>query len=72
MLKFTNGFSCATDERKGDLIISFLQQAPALEADGSLGNVKVEEVITLVMGKETAATLKETLNEMLSSANEDN
>lgn len=66
MLQFTNGFSCAMDQEKGELIISFLQQVPEIGDDGKTKSVKTEEVSNLVMGKVMAQNLLDGLAEILS------
>lgn len=65
MLQFTNGFTCALDQEKEELIITFVQQIPQIESDGKTTNINVEEVVKLVMGKVTAQNLIEGLNEVL-------
>ena len=57
MLQYVNGFSCAMDSEKDELIIKLLQRSP----DG----VIMDEVATIVMGKVTAQRLLEGLKEML-------
>ena len=49
MLQYTNGFSCAMDQEKDELMISFVQQVPEIGEDGETNHVKVEEVVNLVM-----------------------
>lgn len=66
MLQFTNGFSCAMDQEKGELIICFLQQVPEIGDDGKTKSVKTEEVSNLVMGKVMAQNLLDGLAEILS------
>ena len=70
MLQFTNGFTCALDQEKEELIITFVQQVPQIENDGKATHREVEEVVKLVMGKVTAQNLIEGLSEVL--ANDDN
>lgn len=64
MLQFTNGFSCAVDQEKGDLIINFIQQVPKWETEEGETEVKMEEVVSLVMGKVMAQRLAESLSEI--------
>ncbi len=66
MLQFTNGFSCAMDKQKEELMINFIQQIPEIGDDGKTENVRIEEVINLVMGKVMAQNLLEALSEILS------
>ena len=70
MLQFTNGFSCAMNQEKEELVISFVQQIPEIGEDGKTNNIKVEEVANLVMGKVTAQNLLNGLIEMLSDYDE--
>lgn len=65
MLQYTNGFSCAMDQEKEELIISFVQQVPEIGEDGETSNIRVEEVANLVMGKMMAQNLLDGLAEML-------
>lgn len=65
MLQFTNGFSCAMNQDKGELFITFVQQFPKFDEDGNATNVEVEEVVKLVMGKDTAQNLIDGLNEVM-------
>lgn len=65
MLQFINGFSCAMDQEKEELIITFVQQVPEIGEDGKATTVKVEEVVKLVMGKVTAQNLSDGLAEIL-------
>ncbi|MBD5548186.1 MAG: hypothetical protein HDQ97_12415 [Lachnospiraceae bacterium] len=65
MLQYTNGFSCAMDQEKDELMISFVQQVPEIGEDGETNHVKVEEVVNLVMGKVLAQKLLDGLVEML-------
>ena len=64
MLQFTNGFSCAMDQQKEELMINFIQQIPEIGDDGKTENVRIEEVINLVMGKVMAQNLLEALSEI--------
>ena len=41
MLQFTNGFSCAMNQEKEELVISFVQQIPEIGEDGKTNNIKV-------------------------------
>ena len=66
MLQFTTGFSCAMDQQKEELIINFIQQIPEIGDDGKTENVRIEEVINLVMGKVMAQNLLEALSGILS------
>ena len=63
MLQYTNGFSCAMDSEKGELIIKFLQRCPDLDKESD--DVLEEEVSTIVMGKATAENLLAGLSKML-------
>lgn len=65
MLQYTNGFSCAMDQEKEELIISFVQQIPEIGEDGETTNIRAEEVVNLVMGKVMAQNLLNGLTEML-------
>ncbi len=66
MLQFTNGFSCAMDQDKEELIITFVQQIPEIGEDQKT-TVTVEEVTRLVMGKVTAQNLLDSLAEILAA-----
>ena len=72
MLQFTNGFTCARDQEKEELIITFVQQVPELDKDGNATSVKTEEVVKLVMGKVTAQNLVDGLIEVLTDDSNDN
>ncbi len=63
MLQYVNGFSCAMDSEKDELIIKLLQRSPDF-TDDNVG-VIMDEVATIVMGKVTAQRLLEGLKEML-------
>ena len=63
MLQYVNGFSCAMDSEKDELIIKLLQRRPDFTDD--IDGVIMEEVATIVMGKVTAQRLLEGLKEML-------
>lgn len=63
MLQYVNGFSCAMDSEKDELIIKLLQRSPDFTADND--GVIMDEVATIVMGKVTAQRLLEGLKEML-------
>lgn len=65
MLQFTNGFSCAMDQKKEELMINFVQQVPEIGEDGKTQSVQVEDVIKLVMGKVLAQDLLDALTEIL-------
>lgn len=67
MLQFTNGFTCAMNQDKGELFITFVQQFPKIDEDGNTTNVEVEKVVELVMGKDTAQNLIDGLNEVLTN-----
>ena len=69
VLQFTNGFTCAMNQDKGELFITFVQQVPEFDEDGNATNVEVEEVVKLAMGKVTAQNLIDSLNEVLSDDN---
>ena len=63
MLQYVNGFSCAMDSEKDELIIKLLQRIPDFTDDND--GVIMDEVATIVMGKVTAQRLLEGLKEML-------
>ena len=63
MLQYVNGFSCAMDSEKDELIIKLLQRSPDFTYDND--GVIMDEVATIVMGKVTAQRLLEGLKEML-------
>ena len=63
MLQYVNGFSCAMDSEKDELIIKLLQRSPDFADDND--GVIMDEVATIVMGKVTAQRLLEGLKEML-------
>ena len=63
MLQYVNGFSCAMDSEKDELIIKLLQRSPDITDDND--GVIMDEVATIVMGKVTAQRLLEGLKEML-------
>ena len=63
MLQYVNGFSCAMDSEKDELIIKLLQRSPDFTDDND--GVIMDEVATIVMGKVTAQRLLEGLREML-------
>ena len=63
MLQYVNGFSCAMDSEKDELIIKLLQRSPDFTDDND--GVIMDEVVTIVMGKVTAQHLLEGLKEML-------
>ena len=63
MLQYVNGFSCAMDSEKDELIIKLLQRSPDFTDDND--GVIMDEVETIVMGKVTAQRLLEGLKEML-------
>ena len=52
MLQYVNGFSCAMDSEKDELIIKLLQRSPDFTDDND--GVIMDEVATIVMGKVTA------------------
>ena len=63
MLQYVNGFSCAMDSEKDEMIIKLLQRSPDFTDDND--GVIMDEVTTIVMGKVTAQHLLEGLKEML-------
>lgn len=63
MLQYVNGFSCAMDSEKDELIIKLLQRSPDFTDDND--GVIMDEAATIVMGKVTAQRLLEGLKEML-------
>ena len=63
MLQYVNGFSCAMDSEKDELIIKLLQRSPDFTDDND--GVIMDEVATIVMGKVTAQRLLRGLKEML-------
>ena len=63
MFQYVNGFSCAMDSEKDELIIKLLQRSPDFTDDND--GVIMDEVATIVMGKVTAQRLLEGLKEML-------
>lgn len=62
MLQFTNGYACAIDQEKGEVMIQFVQQMPEFEDESQ--RVRTEEVASLVMGKKTAENLIKSLQEI--------
>ncbi len=65
MVQYVNGFSCALDSEKEDLIINFVQRIPVIEEDGILEEAQVENVASVVMGKIVAEKLLDVLKEIL-------
>lgn len=63
MLQYVNGFSCAMDSEKDEMIIKLLQRSPDFTDDND--GVIMDEVAPIVMGKVTAQRLLEGLREML-------
>ena len=63
MLQYVNGFSCAMDSEKDEMIIKLLQRSPDFTDDND--GVIMDEVTTIFMGKVTAQRLLEGLREML-------
>ena len=63
MLQYVNGFSCAMDSEKDEMIIKLLKRSPDFTDDND--GVIMDEVATIVMGKVTAQRLLEGLREML-------
>lgn len=63
MLQYVNGFSCAMDSEKDEMIIKLLQRSPDFTDDND--GVIMDEVTTIVMGKVTAQRLLKGLREML-------
>ena len=63
MLQYVNGFSCAMDSEKDEMIIKLLQRSPDFTDDND--GVIMDEVATIVMGKVTAQRSLEGLREML-------
>jgi len=63
MLQYVNGFSCAMDSEKDEMIIKLLQRSPDFTDDND--GVIMDEVATIVMGKVIAQRLLEGLREML-------
>ena len=63
MFQYVNGFSCAMDSEKDEMIIKLLQRSPDFTDDND--GVIMDEVATIVMGKVTAQRLLEGLREML-------
>ena len=51
MLQYVNGFSCAMDSEKDEMIIKLLQRSPDFTDDND--GVIMDEVTTIVMGKVT-------------------
>ena len=68
MLQYVNGFSCAMDSEKDEMIIKLLQRSPDFTDDND--GVIMDEVTTIVMGKVTAQRLLEGLREMLEDEDE--
>lgn len=71
MLQFTNGFSCAVDQSKGEMIVKFMQQSPVLDNGGNIVDVQTEEVVTLAMSIVTAANLVDIIGEILNGEPEE-
>ena len=65
MLNYTNGFSCAIDNDKGDFIINFIQRIPKIEGEGIPEEETIENVSSVVMNKVTAGKLLSALKELL-------
>ncbi len=65
MLQFTNGFSCAMDQEKEELMINFIQQIPNIDEGSKVNSTRVEEVAQLVMGKVLARNLLDALTQVL-------
>lgn len=65
MLQFTNGFTCAVNQEKGEVMITFLQQSPQIGDDGKMTSVKTEEIVSLVMGRVVTKNLLDSLTEIL-------
>lgn len=66
MLQFTNGFTCAMDRKKGEVIINFMQQTPQFDSAGNVQSVSIETTNSMVMNRITAEELIANLNDILS------
>lgn len=72
MLQFTNGFSCAMDQSKGEMILKFFQQSPNLNDEGQVVDVQRENVVDLAMSTVTARNLVEIMGEILNDEQDEN
>lgn len=72
MLQYVNGFSCAIDSEKEDVILNFVQRSPVIDEEGIQEETQVETVSSLIMGKAVAERLLEALEELLTSEAEEN
>lgn len=70
MLQYVNGFSFATDEKKEEFIINFLQAVPQIDINGVSNEVKNEVVSSIVMRKVVAENLCEILKQVIENQNE--
>lgn len=68
MYQYVNGFSCAVNPVKNEIILSFLQHTPALSDDFSYEDsdkMKDELVTSLIMNDGFFRKLTEVLNQIL-------
>lgn len=68
MLQFTNGYGCAIDQEKGEVILKFVQQIPEFEDENE--RIRTEEIVSLVMGRRTVENLIKSLQEILEETEE--
>ncbi|NMA25682.1 MAG: hypothetical protein GX936_08460 [Clostridiales bacterium] len=66
MLQFTNGFSCAVDDKKTEIVIRFEQTCPGFDESGKVSSLVNEPVTTLIMHKDVASGLISALTRLLS------
>jgi hypothetical protein len=66
VLQYTNGFSCAINGEKTEIVIHFVQNCPGFDESGKVSSLVNEPVTTLIMHKDVASGLISALTRLLS------
>lgn len=59
---FANAFRCAGEHERGEVLIDFLQETPDYDDTHQIVGIKTEVVSSVIMSKDSAAALIDSLN----------
>lgn len=70
-VEYINGFSCAINEDRNELVINFLRTMPKTNEEGDFEDgVEASRICTIIMNSDNAMNLKNSIENLISNVNE--
>ncbi len=65
--EYANGFSCAINDDKTEVVISFFKTVPILDETGNMSEQSCDNVGTIIMNVSNAENLAESIYEIINN-----